>query len=322
MDIRYKIYRSKNNKEGAYIMIRVLLGIISVILIWGYTWVTMKIAIRDIPPFLFASLRLLIGAIALFIILKIQRKRLSIGKENLKPYLIMSLLMPLGYLGVTTYGMQFVDSGKSSVLVYTMPIFVTIISHFKLNEKINMYKMIGLIFGLIGLLFILGIELINFDKKVVFGELLLLISALCWASANVYSKLNFKNKDIIQMNAWQCFMGAIFLLIISLILEPNPSIQWSNEAILSTLFNGLFSTAFTFVVWFWVLNKMDASKASMALMFVPILGLIFGWLQLGEKITFNIIIGSFFICASIFMIAYRFKSASKSTSIKKLRDVS
>lgn len=64
--------------------------------------------------------------------------------------------MGLGYMGVLTYGMQFVDSGKTSVLVYTMPIFVTVISHFKLNEKINVYKMLGLFSGLIGLLFILG----------------------------------------------------------------------------------------------------------------------------------------------------------------------
>ncbi|MCP3738346.1 DMT family transporter [Rossellomorea sp. BNER] len=300
-------------------MFKVFLGIISVTLVWGYTWVTMKIAISDIPPFLFSSLRLLIGAIPLFIILIIQRKRLSVGKENLKNYLIMSLLMALGYMGILTYGMQFVDSGKTSVLVYTMPIFVTIISHFKLNERINIYKMVGLIFGLIGLLFILGLEIIKFDTKVVFGELLILISALSWGSANVFSKLKFKNIDIIHMNAWQLIIGTIFLFIFSLILEPNHSIEWSNEAILSLLFNGLFSTAFTFVVWFWVLNKIDASKASMALMFVPILGIIFGWLQLGEKITFSIIIGSFFICAGIYMNTYNFKST---TTIKEMGDIS
>ncbi|MFG5456438.1 EamA family transporter, partial [Enterococcus faecalis] len=50
-------------------------------------------------------------------------------------------------MGVLTYGMQFVDSGKTSVLVYTMPIFVTVISHFTLNEKINVYKMLGLFSG-------------------------------------------------------------------------------------------------------------------------------------------------------------------------------
>ncbi|MBD1380908.1 DMT family transporter [Metabacillus arenae] len=300
-------------------MFKVILGIISVTLVWGYTWVTMKIAISDIPPFLFSSLRLLIGSIPLFIILIIQRKRLSVGKENLKNYFIMSFLMALGYMGILTYGMQFVDSGKTSVLVYTMPIFVTIISHFKLNEKMNMYKMIGLLFGLSGLLFILGLEIINFDTKVIFGELLIVISAVCWGLANVFSKLKFKNIDIIHMNAWQLIMGTFFLFIFSLLLEPNNSIQWSNEAILSLLFNGLFSTAFTFVVWFWVLNQIDAAKASMALMFVPILGIIFGYLQLGEEITFSMMIGAIFICAGIFMNTYKFKRTS---AIKKLSDVS
>ncbi|MED3727868.1 DMT family transporter [Priestia endophytica] len=292
-------------------MFKVFLGIISVTLIWGYTWVTMKIAISDIPPFLFSSLRLLIGAIPLFIILIIQRKKLFVDKENFKSYLIMSLLMSLGYMAILTYGMQFVDSGKTSVLVYTMPIFVTIISHFKLDEKINTYKMVGLIFGLLGLLFILGLEITNPDKKVIFGELLILLSALSWGVANVFSKIRFKNIDVIHMNAWQLIIGALFLFILSLILEPNYSIKWSNTALLSLLFNGLFSTAFTFVVWFWVLKKINASKGSMALMFVPILGIIFGWLQLGENITVSIGVGSFLICAGIFMNTYNFKSTRK-----------
>ncbi|MCM3772433.1 DMT family transporter [Priestia aryabhattai] len=292
-------------------MFKVFSGIISVTLIWGYTWVTMKIAISDIPPFLFSSLRLLIGAIPLFIILIIQRKRLFVDKENFKSYLIMSLLMSLGYMAILTYGMQFVDSGKTSVLVYTMPIFVTIISHFKLDEKINIYKMVGLIFGLLGLLFILGLEITNPDTKVIFGELLILLSALSWGLANVFSKIRFKNIDVIHMNAWQLIIGALFLFILSLILEPSYSIEWSNKALLSLLFNGLFSTAFTFVVWFWVLKKINASKASMALMFVPILGIVFGWLQLEENITISIVVGSFLICVGIFMNTYNLKSTRK-----------
>jgi drug/metabolite transporter (DMT)-like permease len=299
-------------------MFKVFLGIISVTLIWGYTWVTMKIAISDIPPFLFSSLRLFIGAIPLFIILIIQRKRLFVDKGIFKNYLIMSLLMSLGYMAILTYGMQFVDSGKTSVLVYTMPIFVTIISHFKLDEKINIYKMVGLTFGLLGLLFILGLEITNPDTKVIFGELLILVSALSWGLANVFSKIRFKNIDVIHMNAWQLIIGALLLFVLSLILEPNYSVEWSNKALLSLLFNGLFSTAFTFVVWFWVLKKINASKASMALMFVPILGIIFGSLQLGENITISIVVGSFLICAGIFMNTYNFKSTRKTKKTEPL----
>ncbi|WP_445506421.1 DMT family transporter [Niallia sp. 03190] len=298
-------------------MFKVFMGIISVTLIWGYTWVTMKIALSDIPPFLFSSLRLFIGAVPLFIILIFQRKRLFIGKENVNNYLIMSLFMSFGYMAILTYGMQFVDSGKTSVLVYTMPIFVTIISHFKLNEKMNIYKMVGLIIGLLGLLFILGLEIINFDLKVVFGECLILISAISWGLANIFSKIKFKHIDVIHMNAWQLIIGALLLFIFSSLLEPNHSTNWSSPSLLSLLFNGLFSTSFTFVVWFWVLKKINASKASMALMFVPILGIIFGWLQLGEKITVSIMIGSFLICIGIFMNTYNFTSIRRTGEQKK-----
>lgn len=182
-------------------MVKVMLGIISVTLIWGYTWVAMKVGIHDIPPLLFSGLRLFIGAVPLFLILFIQRKKLSIKKEHLKSYIIMSLLMGLGYMGILTYGMQFVDSGKTSVLVYTMPIFVTVISHFTLNEKMNVYKTMGLVCGLFGLLFIFGKEMLNIDQGALLGELCVLAAALSWGIANVFSKLQFKHIDIIHMNA-------------------------------------------------------------------------------------------------------------------------
>lgn len=287
-------------------MVKVMLGIISVTLIWGYTWVAMKVGIHDIPPLLFSGLRLFIGAVPLFLILFIQRKKLSIQKEHLKSYIIMSLLMGLGYMGILTYGMQFVDSGKTSVLVYTMPIFVTVISHFTLNEKMNVYKTMGLVCGLFGLLFIFGKEMLNIDQSALFGELCVLAAALSWGIANVFSKLQFKHIDIIHMNAWHLMMGAVMLLVFSFIFEPVPSAEWTYQAVWSLLFNGLLSTGFTFVVWFWVLNQIQASKASMALMFVPVLALFFGWLQLHEQITINIILGALLICCGIFMNTFTF----------------
>lgn len=84
-------------------MVKVMLGIISVTLIWGYTWVAMKVGIHDIPPLLFSGLRLFIGAVPLFLILFIQRKKLTIQKEHLKSYIIMSLLMGLGYMGIQNW---------------------------------------------------------------------------------------------------------------------------------------------------------------------------------------------------------------------------
>lgn len=282
-----------------------MLGIISVTLIWGYTWVAMKVGIHDIPRFYFRVCACSSEQFLYFSFSSSKEKAFN-SKEHLKSYIIMSLLMGLGYMGILTYGMQFVDSGKTSVLVYTMPIFVTVISHFSLNEKMNVYKTMGLVCGLFGLLFIFGKEMLNIDQSALFGELCVLVAALSWGIANVFSKLQFKHIDIIHMNAWHLMMGAVMLLVFSFIFEAVPSAEWTYQAVWSLLFNGLLSTGFTFVVWFWVLNQIQASKASMALMFVPVLALFFGWLQLHEQITINIILGALLICCGIFMNTFTF----------------
>ncbi|MDI5790428.1 DMT family transporter [Bacillus licheniformis] len=107
-----------------------------------------EIAITDIPLFI-SALRLFIGAVPLFVILLIKGRKRSIGKENIKHYLVMSLLMGLGYMGVLTYGMQFVDSGKR--LFWCTPcLFCYCHQSFKLNEK-SMCINARFISGLIGL---------------------------------------------------------------------------------------------------------------------------------------------------------------------------
>lgn len=282
-------------------MVKVYLGLVFVTLIWGYTWVTMKMAIIDIPPLLFSSLRLLIGSLPLFVILILQKKHLSISKEDLKSYLTMSILMSLGYLGILSFAMQFVSSGIASVLVYMMPIFVTLLSRYQFQEKLDICRLIGVLSAVIGLVLILWHQTSILNIRLVLGELLILLSALCWGIANVFSKIKFYNTDIIHMNAWQLFLGALMLFFFSSILEIHQEVRWSIQALASLTFNGLFSTSFTFVVWFWVLKKMNASKASMSLMMVPVFGIFFGWLQLGETVTKNVIVGTIFISLGILL---------------------
>lgn len=286
-------------------MYKVTGAILLVIFIWGYTWVTMKIGLNDIPPFLFSTLRLLIGAIPVFMLLVLLKKPLFPDKRKIGSILVMSTLMSLGYLATLTYGMQFVDSGQSSVLVYTMPIFVTLIAHFTIHERLTPFKITGICLGTVGILLILGPQFLNFNAQTVTGELLIIVSALSWACANVFSKVKFTGAEIINMTAWQLLIGAILLFVISLMTEDVSQTEWTLPAVLSLLFNGIFSTAVTFIAWFWVLTKIEASLASMTLMAVPILGLFFGWMQLHETLTINILAGAFLICVGIFFAAFK-----------------
>lgn len=112
------------------------------------------------------------------------------------------------------------------------------------------------------------------------------------------------------MTMWQLLMGGLLILIVSLGSEHEAiaRISLSTSSVLALLYNGILGSAVAFVVWNWVLGKIQASIASISLMSVPLLGLFFGWLQLGEQITSNILIGAVFICLGILFTSIQIKS--------------
>ena len=165
-------------------MLKIIISIIMVTFIWGYLWVPMKIRLNYMPPFLFTALRLLIGAIPLFIVQAVRKTKLFPKKADWGKLIIMSTLMCLGYYGLSTFGMQFVSSGLSSVLVYTMPIIISEPAHYFLNERLTAKKTTGFVSGAIGLFIIIGpqIKHLSFDRTVL-GEGLIVLAAFFWACA-------------------------------------------------------------------------------------------------------------------------------------------
>ncbi|HBI03277.1 MAG TPA: EamA family transporter [Paenibacillaceae bacterium] len=275
-------------------------------LIWGYTWVVMKIGLDYFPPFLFSTLRLMLGGFLLLVVLRFFKIPWKPEKKDLKPLFIMGLLMSTGYFGLLTFGMQFVSSGETAVLVYLMPILVSLLAHYLLGERLTLIKGIGLISGLIGLLFVIGPQAFTYkNSETLLGQVLILLSALVWAFANIYSKKQFTNYNKEKMTAWQMIMGSTLLLILSLFTEDFSIVQWNGSGILTLLFTGILSSAAAFAIWFRVLDKIEASTASMALMLVPFFGLVFGWLQLGETFTLYQLIGSTLIFLGIFLVSFQ-----------------
>ncbi|WP_372663546.1 DMT family transporter [Cohnella sp.] len=279
---------------------RIVLLIILVTVIWGYTWSVIKIGLVDIPPFFYAALRLIIGALPLFALQLLFRKRWIPARKEWGKIAVMSLFMSVGYFGLLTYGMQFVSSGKASILVFFMPIVVCVLARFVLRESLTVMKTIGLSSGVTGLLFIIGPQLLHpaMDSELL-GQLLIVGSAVCWACATVMSKKYFTGHDIIVMTSWQMLLGGVILLGIAGLTEPIDSVRWTLPGVSSLLFTGVFSSAIAFVAWFHIVNRIEASLASIALMMVPVLGLLFGWLQLGESVAWSSIIGALFICTGI-----------------------
>lgn len=293
--------------------------IVLVCLIWGYLWVPIKIGLEYLPPFLFSAVRLILGAFVLIVVQLFLHKSIFPKKNEWINLFILSLLMCVGYYGLSTFGMQFVDSGLSSVLVYTMPIMICVLAHFFVNERLTTNKVVGLIMGTIGLIMIMWPQLIDLKWNLqLIGKILILFSAFFWASSSLYSKKVFSDYDKVKLTIWQMLIGGILLLFISILSEPIPTIHFLTlDSILSILYSSVLGTAVAFVAWNWVLSKIEASIASISVMAVPLLGLFFGWLQLDEVITVNIIFGAVFVCLGILFTSIKLKFSVKQKEIYK-----
>jgi len=281
-----------------------------IILIWGYAWVLMKEALDYMGPFTFSAFRFGTGTLTLFLILLLMKVGLP-PRNQWKHLIILGILQTSIVFLLVMYGLEFVDAGKSSVLLYSMPIWSSLLASLILKEKPTRPQVLGLGMGVIGLIAIVGIDLFtNQSAGMLFGELLIIIAAISWGGANVYYRIHFKDSNQLQVTAYQMLFGTIGIIIAAFFMEGGGPVQLTPTSIYYILFTGVLASALCFTLWFFLLSKIDMVTATMPTLLVPVLGLTFGSLLLDEQLTTGVIIGTILILLGIGIAKFAGKTKS------------
>ena len=282
-----------------------------VVITWAYSWVLMKIGLRFMEPFTFATLRCAIGTLGILPLLYM--KRISIPKgEKWFDYLVIGLFQTTGMFGFMLYGMKFVTAGKAAVLLYTMSLWTSLLAHFYLKKKLSALRWLGIISGIIGVLCILGWDtLVNQNAKILFGEFLIIMGAVSWAIANIWDKKRMMNEDTYMVNGLQMLIGTVGLALIAFPTEGLGHVRWTWVSISILIFTGIVASSIDFTLWFYLLRKLDTFTVAFSVMLVPVFGLFLDWLQLGSKLDTGIIIGGGFILIGIYLETKHQKSKLK-----------
>ena len=290
--------------------IRVVSAISLLCLVWGSLWGLVKHSLHVFPPFLFTSARLILAAVTLMLLQLILKKSILPKRSEWKPLIILSAMVCLGFYATQIFAMQFVDSGLSAVLVFTMPIFIGVLAHYVLHERLNRQKIFGLILGTLGLIAILWPQLLHLSWNLsLAGELLLIGSGFFWALSTIYIKRNFVTYDKVKLTIWQLLIGGIAIMVGALIFEPIDLTVWKNPLNLSLLlYIAVVGTGFAFALWNWIVSQVDTFIASISIMCIPVLSLCFGAFIWHEPLTINILMGAALICSGIVMSSLKLKA--------------
>jgi drug/metabolite transporter (DMT)-like permease len=251
-------------------------ALVAMILIWGYSWVVMKIALRHAHPFDFAAIRVAIGCALLFAIVKLQGRSLRL--PNYRMAALLGLVQVGLFVALSHFALLYAGPGKTSVLVFTMPFWMIVFAHFIIHERMRGAQWIAVALGFIGLLLIVE----PWRLTNVTGSLLAVAAGAVWAISAVLSKKWPTATDPLLFTAWQLFFGFLVLGLLAL-THPHGPIAWNFEFIWSLLFSAILATAIGWWLWTYVLANSSAGMAGLNSLGIPVVAVLASAIQLGER---------------------------------------
>ncbi|MEX1140213.1 MAG: EamA family transporter [Bacteroidota bacterium] len=272
---------------------KVVLGLVVVSLIWGTTWVAIKIGLRSIPPILGASLRFLLAS--LFLLGLIEFRKIQFARDQ--TFWNLGILMGLSSFGIPLalvyWGTQYIPTGLASILFATHPFAVALCSYFLLkNERLTKPKLAGIILGFIGIYIIFASEFSFRSNLAVEGMAAIILSSALQAFTLVTVKKYGGPYNTMSLNYVGMVIGGVLLAVMSYFVENHSGIVFNNEAILSLVYLALFGSVITFVTYFWLLKHVEVVLLSLTAFVTPVIAVIAGAVVFSESLTIQMLVGS------------------------------
>ena len=255
-------------------------------LIWGTTWIFIKIGLADLPPIAFAAARFLLAVVILFFVIRIQKIPLP---KTAKEWSLIALTGVLQFsinYSLVFWSEQYITSGLAAVLQATITVFGLILAWFFLpNERITKLKIFAVGLGIIGVAVIFIDQLKVQNLMAFLGSVGIVIGAYAAAQASILVKAKASAMHPAALVFAQIICGLPAIIIYSLVAEGNPfTFHWTWRAVVCVLYLSVFGTVAAFWLYYWLLSKIESTKAMMISLVTPLLAVIIGAIFLGERL--------------------------------------
>ncbi|WP_298120813.1 EamA family transporter [Flavobacterium sp.] len=288
--------------------LKLIFSLVIVGLVWGTTYLGIRVAVESIPPWFITSIRQGIAALLVLGILLYKKQLSWIGWSNLKFQLIPSLLMIVIANGFTTIAEQTLPSGLTSIMSALSPVIIFIGGILFGIEKPRLKGFIGVLLGFLGVVFIFrnGLEDI-LDPNYKTGMLFLSIAILSWSAGTVYSKKHTHKSSNIALNLFYQFsISSIIQFALAFIFSSDTDIStWSLRSVSAVLYLAIFGSVLAFFCYYYALKRVTVLQVSILNYINIVIAVFLGWLILDEIITIDFIIATALIILGVFIINYK-----------------
>jgi len=276
---------------------------INVCVIWGTTYLVIRIGVGHMPPMLFAGIRWVIAGVAFMTVLK--WRGTSLPKANEMVHLAVVGLALIGFgNGLVVFAEQWIHSGLAALLITTVPFFmVGMESLLPKGPKLNATILTGLIMGLAGVCLIFGKDIKYLaDPDNLIGVLALLGAVIFWSIGSLYSKYVKVDVHPLMGASVQMLMAGIVLSAVGISIGELPRLRFEINGLLALAYLVVVGSFIGYTSYIYAIAKLPLSLISTYAYINPVIALFLGWIVLDEKLDFQTAIAAAVIIAGVFIV--------------------
>ena len=276
-------------------------ALLIVYIVWGSTYLAIRVVVETMPPFLAAGMRFVVAGVVMMLILAIRNgpRSLRVTRAELASTALIGLLLLCIGNGGVSVGEQSVPSGLAALVVGVIPLMVLLIRRFT-GERVPGSALIGVMVGFVGL----GVLVVpgGLDGSVnAFGMLALLVSALAWSIGSFMSRRISLPRNPLVSTAYQLLTGGLFLLLVA-----APTGEWRFDAtkfsaasLASLAYLVVAGSLIAYTAYTWLLQHAPISRVATYAYVNPVVAVALGFFILNEPVTLAAGIGAVLIVASV-----------------------
>jgi drug/metabolite transporter (DMT)-like permease len=229
------------------------------------------------------------------------RGRVTLPKREDAPVVLnVALLHMTAFAALISVGLQFVPAGRSVVLGYTTPLWVTVGARLFLGEALTPARAIGVAVGMTGLLILFDPTTFDWSNhNALLGNGLVLLAALCWSASILHVRAHRWVSTPFELVPWQAALAMCVLLPLALMVEGIPRIEWSMRLVWLLLYGGAIGIALPYWAMQMVNRSLPAIATALGLLAVPVVGVACAVIGLGEALTVQLVVALALIVGGI-----------------------
>jgi drug/metabolite transporter (DMT)-like permease len=273
-----------------------------VYLVWGSSFLVVRVGVTDLPPLLFASLRSLIGGSLLLAFALHRGDRLPRTPNEWLQIVCFSMVLIVFSSGSSTYALKHIASNEVALLNASMALWIAGLGTLGAKgQKLSVPSLVGLCVGFVGV----GLLVWPAEKGLtphVGWQLLVLFAAFVWAGGTILYRNSSLLLGTIAFNAMIMLAGGVMLGVAGIASGELPRWHWEWRGMLAILFLGVFASAFTYSAFTWLMKNARTDHVSTFAYVNPAIATVLGWVVLGESLSPQQVLGMLVALAGVVLV--------------------